>query len=177
MFLTLRWFFFLLLLCLFPLGGVSGSNSWFPECSVLCILRGDPQCLHIPSVRRIPSISLFVSPLAFFLALSCHQLLSLRFLLFSACVHTSIVSFLLLSLAYYSHLAARSFLMSTLFTLSLNVTSLILLNILISVFSRICSSFHNISKKCNVLGENIFLVEYLLVIGEEKTAWSVSHCI
>ena len=34
-----------------------------------------------------------------------------------------------------------SFRMSTLFTLSLSVTPLILLNILISVFSRICSSF------------------------------------
>ena len=34
-----------------------------------------------------------------------------------------------------------SFLMSTLFTLSLSVTPLILRNILISVFSRICSSF------------------------------------
>ena len=34
-----------------------------------------------------------------------------------------------------------SFLMSILFTLSLSVTPLILCNILISVFSRICSSF------------------------------------
>ena len=34
-----------------------------------------------------------------------------------------------------------SFLKSTLFTLSLSVTPLILLNIFISVFSRICSSF------------------------------------
>ena len=38
-------------------------------------------------------------------------------------------------------LTPSSFLMSTLFTLSLNVTPFVLLNILISVFSRICSSF------------------------------------
>ena len=31
----------LLLLRLFPLGGVSGPNSWFPECFVLGIIRGD----------------------------------------------------------------------------------------------------------------------------------------
>ena len=50
-----------------------------------------------------PSISLLVSLLVFFLALSCQQLLSLRcFLPFSACVHTSVVSFLLFSLVYYS---------------------------------------------------------------------------
>ena len=38
-------------------------------------------------------------------------------------------------------LTLSAFLISTLFTLSLNVTPFILLNILISVFSRICSSF------------------------------------
>ena len=38
-------------------------------------------------------------------------------------------------------LTPSSFLMSTLFTLSFNVTHFILLNILICVFSRICSSF------------------------------------
>ena len=38
-------------------------------------------------------------------------------------------------------LTPSSFLMSTLFTLSLNITPCILLNILISVYSRICSSF------------------------------------
>jgi len=48
---------------------------------------------------RHPSISLLVSPLAFFLALSCHQLLSLRFLPFSAGVHTNVVSCLSLSLS------------------------------------------------------------------------------
>ena len=55
---------------------------------------------------RHPSISLLVSPLVFYLALSCQQLLSLRcFLPFSARVHTRVVSFLLLSLVYYSLLA------------------------------------------------------------------------
>ena len=87
------------------------------------------QSIHLP----------LVSPLVFFLALSCQQLLSLRsFLPFSACVRTSVVSFLLLSLILFT---PSSFLMSTLFTLSLSVTPLILRNILISVFSRICSSF------------------------------------
>ena len=38
-------------------------------------------------------------------------------------------------------LTPSSFLMSTLFTFSLSVTPFILLNIIISVFSRICSSF------------------------------------
>ena len=38
-------------------------------------------------------------------------------------------------------LTPSSFLMSTLFTMSHNVTPFILLNILISVFSKICSSF------------------------------------
>ena len=48
-----------LLLRLFPLGGVSGPNSWFPECSVLGILRGVPQCLHVPSdaIHPFPSWS------------------------------------------------------------------------------------------------------------------------
>ena len=41
----------------------------------------------------------------------------------------------------YILVTPSSFLMSTLFTLSLSVTPLILRNILISVFSRICSSF------------------------------------
>ena len=48
---------YLLLLRLFPLGGVSSPNSWFPECSLLGILRGDPQCLYIPSDAIHPSPS------------------------------------------------------------------------------------------------------------------------
>jgi len=48
-----------LLLCLFTLGGVSGLNSWFPECSVLGILQGDPQFLHVPSDAIHPSPSWF----------------------------------------------------------------------------------------------------------------------
>ena len=46
-----------LLLRIFPLGRVSGPNSWFPECSVLGILRGDPQFLHVPSDAIHPSPS------------------------------------------------------------------------------------------------------------------------
>ena len=42
------------LLRLFPPGGVIAQ---IPECSVLCILRGDPQCLHIPSEAIHPSPS------------------------------------------------------------------------------------------------------------------------
>ena len=64
-------------------------------------------------------------PLEMFLP--CQQLLSLR---------------CFLSLTFSCMLfTPSSFLMSTLFTLSLSVTPFILLNILISVFSRICSSF------------------------------------
>ena len=48
---------FCVLLRLFSLGGVSSPNSWFPECSVLDILQGDPQCLHIPSDAIHPSPS------------------------------------------------------------------------------------------------------------------------
>ena len=56
---------------------------------------------------RNPSIFLLVYPLVFFLALSCQQLLSFRcFLPFSAYVHTSVVSFLWLSLLCYSRLAS-----------------------------------------------------------------------
>ena len=55
---------------------------------------------------RNQSISLLVSPLVFFRAQSCQQLLSLHcFLQFSACVHISVVSFLWLSLWCYSFLA------------------------------------------------------------------------
>ena len=73
---------------------------------------------------RNPPISLLVfSP-----ALPCQQLLSLTCSLpFSGCDHTSVVSFLWLSLLCYS-LLDPSF-----FTLSLSVTPLILLNILIWV--------------------------------------------
>ena len=41
--------YFLLLLRFSPLVGVSDQNSLSPECSVLGILRGDPQFLHVPS--------------------------------------------------------------------------------------------------------------------------------
>ena len=48
---------YVLLLRIFPLGGVNGLNSWFPELSVLGILRGDPQVLHVPSDAIHPSPS------------------------------------------------------------------------------------------------------------------------
>ena len=95
------------------------------------VIRSSCVSLRMQSIHLPFGLPLGLSP-----ALSCQQLLSLRCSLpFSARVHTSVVSFLLLSLVYYS------FLMSILFVLSLSVTPLILLNILIDVFSRICSSF------------------------------------
>ena len=128
----------LLLLHLFPLGGVSGPNSWFPECSVLDILRGDPQFLHIPS-DAIIHLPLLVFLLVFFLALSYQNFSHFMFSsILCMCPYQRSLIFLTFSCILFT---PSSFLMSTLFTLSLSGTPLILLNILISVFSRICSSF------------------------------------
>ena len=76
-------------------------------------------------------------PLGLFLALSCQQLLSLYCLLLCMCPYQHSLISLTFSLMLFT---PNSFLMPTLFTLSLSVTPLILLNNLISVFSRICSS-------------------------------------
>ena len=89
------------------------------------------QFIHLP----------FGLPLDFFLALSCQQLLSLSSL-FSSILCMCPYQCSLISLSFSCILVTpSSFLMSTLFTLSHSVTRLILRNILISVFSRICSSF------------------------------------
>ena len=67
-----------------------------------------PERVGVPAYPfgRNPSISLLVSLLVFFLALSYQQFISLHcFLPFSVYIHTSIVSFLWLSLVCYSLLA------------------------------------------------------------------------
>ena len=98
---------------------------------------------HPPGWSAVPACPFGCNPstslLVFFLAPSYQQLLSLHcFLPFSACVHTSVVSYLWLSLVCYSLLAPF---WCPVFTLSRGVTPLILLNILMSVFLRICTSF------------------------------------
>ena len=108
----------LLLLRLFPIGGVSGPNSWFPECSVLGILQGDPQCLHIPSDAIHPSPSWF--PLGLFpgTLMSTTALTSLFSSILCMCPYQRS----LISLTFSCMLFITSFfLMSALFTLSLSL--------------------------------------------------------
>ena len=86
-----------------------------------------------------PSISLLVSPLVFpGTLMSTTALTSLFSSILCMCPYQRSLIYLTSSCILVT---PSSFLMSTLFTLSLSVTPLILRNILISVFSRICSSF------------------------------------
>ena len=120
------------------IGGVSGPNSSFPECSVLDILWGDPQCLHIPSDTIHPSPSW--SPLGLFpgILMSTTALTSLFSSILCMCPYQRSLISLTFSCILFT---PSSFMMAIIFTLSLSVTRLILRYILISVFSRICSSF------------------------------------
>ena len=125
----------LLLLRLFPLGGVSGPNS----CSVLCILQGDPQFLHVPSdtIHPSPSWSPFWSFSWHYHINNCFHFI-IFFILCICPYHLSLIPLIFSCMLF----TPSSFLMSALFTLTLSVTRLILLNILISVFLRIYSSFY-----------------------------------
>ena len=107
---------FRFLLRLFPLGGVIGPNSWFPGCSVLGILRGDPQCLHVPSgaIHPFPSWS----PLGIFpgTIMSTTALTSLFSSILCMCPYQrSLISPTFSCMLF----TPSTFLMSTLFTLSL----------------------------------------------------------
>ena len=107
-------------------GSSSSSSSPLTTRSVIGVIAV-PAC----PFGRNPSISLLVSLLVFFLALSCQQLLSLH-----VSIQRSLISLTFSCMLF----TPNSFLMSTVFTLSLSVTPLILINIPIFVFSRICSS-------------------------------------
>ncbi|KAK2188279.1 hypothetical protein NP493_137g03016 [Ridgeia piscesae] len=69
-----------------------------------------------------------------------------------------------------------SFLMSTLFTLSLSVTPLILRNTLISVFSRICSSFFlTVQHSAPYRITGLIRVMYSLIFSFQNSC-TVTHC-
>ena len=98
----------------------------------LAIFRGDPQCLHVPSDAIHPTSPW--SPSWFFSwhyhINNCSHFIVFFFILCICPYHRSLISLTFSCMLF----TPSSFLMSTLFTLSLSVTPLILLNILISVF-------------------------------------------
>ena len=123
-----------LLVRFFPLGEFVISRMFCPGHP-----PGDPQFLHVPSDTIHPSASWSAS---WSFTWHYHMNKCSQFFVFYHSLHISIYQRSLISLTFSCMLfTPSSFLMSTLFTLSLSVTPLILLNILISIFSRICSSF------------------------------------
>ena len=121
--------------CALSCGGVGGPEGSSIKVSVVCIFWHHPQFSHVPvhKITPFPSWSASWSPS---MSITCLRLLSCS--LWCTCPnHLSLLSPALLFILP----TPSSFLISSLFILSFTVTPLIILIILISVFSRIFSSF------------------------------------